>query len=199
MAERLQVLGIPYFVVEPDPVRANELNTEGVPVITGDLDSTRTWRHAGIDRARAVFASLTDEANTNIILTVRELSLTVPIFSLAEKSESVDLLELAGATSVIALKQKLGEQLAKRVESTTSSVHVVGKFKNLLIGEFPVFGTELAGKTLGEIHLRQKTGASVVGMWERGQFQRVGGIRLSVNGAYRSLSARHNSFRRSTS
>ena len=174
LAERLQVLGIPYFVVEPDPVRANELNTEGVPVITGDLDSTRTWRHAGIDNARAVFASLTDEANTNIILTVRELSLTVPIFSLAEKSESVDLLELAGATSVIALKQRLGEQLANRVESTTSSVHVVGKFRNLLIGEFPVFGTELAGKTLGEIHLRQKTGASVVGMWERGQFQRVG-------------------------
>lgn len=173
LAERFKVLKIPYLVLEPDPVIANELHTEGIPVMTGDLDSTATYKAAGIDRARAIFASLGDAANTNIILTVREINQGVPIYSLAEDGESIDLLELAGASTVLPLKQRLGEQLANRVESIDSSVHVIGKFKNLLIGEFPVHGTELAGKTLQETGLRQKTGANVVGIWERGQMKPV--------------------------
>jgi len=91
----------------------------------------------------------------------------------AENLESVDLLELAGASTVLSLKQRLGEQLANRVESTASSVHVIGNFKNLLIGEFPIYGTELAGRTLAETMLRQRTGVNVVGMWERGQLRPV--------------------------
>lgn len=173
LAERFELLGIPYFVIEPDPVRANELFVEGVPVITGDLDSTHTYAHAAIDKARAVFASQSDAANTNVILTVREIHPTVPILALAEENESVDLLQLAGATHVLPLKQRLGEQLANRVESMKSAVHVIGRFKNLLIGEFPVHGTPLAGKTLKEIQLRQQTGANVVGIWQRGQMQPV--------------------------
>lgn len=173
LAERFDLLGIPYFVIEPDPVRANELFVEGVPVITGDLDSTRTYAHAAIDRARAVFASQSDAANTNVILTVREIHPTIPIIALAEENESVDLLQLAGATHVLPLKQRLGEQLANRVESMKSAVHVIGRFKGLLIGEFPVHGTPLAGRTLKEIQLRQRTGANVVGIWQRGQMQPV--------------------------
>lgn len=173
LAERLTLLGIPYFVLEPDPVRANELHIEGVPVITGDLDSTRTYERAAIDRARAVFASQSDAANTSVILTVREIHPTVPIITLAEESESEDLLQLAGATHVVPLKQRLGEQLANRVESMKSAVHVIGRFRNLLIGEFPVHGTPLAGKTLAEIQLRRNTGANVVGIWQRGRMQPV--------------------------
>lgn len=173
LADRLTLLGIPYFVLEPDPVRANELFVEGVPVLTGEMDSIKTYEAAAIERARAVFASQGDAANTNIILTVREICPSVPIIATAENLESKDLLELAGATNVLSLKQRLGEQLANRVESTASSVHVIGSFKSLLIGEFPVFGTALAGQTLAETGLRQKTGVNVVGMWERGQLRPV--------------------------
>jgi len=173
LAERLTVLGIPYYVIVPDPVKANELHIDGVPVITGDLDATKTYENAAIHNAKAIFLSDTDAANTGIILTVREIDTEVPIITLAEEDESVDLLELAGATHVLPLKRRLGEQLANRVQSMRSQVHIIGKMQNLLIGEFPVHGTPLAGQTLQEIHLRRKTGANVVGIWKRGQMQPV--------------------------
>ena len=74
---------------------------------------------------------------------------------------------------MLPLKRRLGEQLANRVQSMRSQVHIIGKMQNLLIGEFPVHGTPLAGQTLQEIHLRRKTGANVVGIWKRGQMQPV--------------------------
>ena len=43
LAERLQLLGIPYFVIEPDPARAATMVTDGIPVITGELDAAATY------------------------------------------------------------------------------------------------------------------------------------------------------------
>ncbi|HEY6081728.1 MAG TPA: NAD-binding protein, partial [Polyangiaceae bacterium] len=99
----------------------------------------------------------------------REKSDSVPIFATAEHGESIDVLELAGATHVLALKHQLGEQLANRVNSRHCEAHVVGKFKNLLIAEFPVHRTPLASCTIRDTQLRQVTGVNVVGVWERGR------------------------------
>ena len=77
LAERLTVLGIPYYVIVPDPVKANELHIDGVPVITGELDATKTYKNAAIHNAKALFLSDTDAANTGIILTVREIDIEV--------------------------------------------------------------------------------------------------------------------------
>ncbi|MEM5788390.1 MAG: NAD-binding protein, partial [Syntrophobacteraceae bacterium] len=107
--------------------------------------------------------------NTNITLTVRETSATVPVVASVENTDSVDILELAGATHVLPLKKKLGEHLAYRVTAEHANVHVIGTFKDLLIAEFPVQNTPLAGRMLRETRLRQITGVNVVGVWERGR------------------------------
>lgn len=173
LAERFALLGIPYYVIEPDPVKATDLNTEGVPVIRGDLDAAATYEAVRVAEARAVYASLDDAINTSIILTVREACAKVPMIASAENEESIDLLELAGASHVLPLKKRLGEQLANRVQASHSAAHVVGQFENLMIAEFPVFKTPFSGRTLLESQLRQLTGVNVVGVWERGRLRQA--------------------------
>jgi Trk K+ transport system NAD-binding subunit len=116
-----------------------------------------------------VLANADDATNTNITLTVREITAQVPVVAVVEDSDSLDILELAGATHVLPLKQKLGEHLAHRVTAVHADVHVVGTFKDLLIAEFPVQNTPLAGRMIRETQLRQITGVNVVGIWERGR------------------------------
>ncbi|HEY6077479.1 MAG TPA: ion channel, partial [Polyangiaceae bacterium] len=70
LCERLRLLGIPYFVLEPDAPAAAALYLEGIPVLSGELDAAATYAAARVGAARAVFANLDDATNTNITLTV---------------------------------------------------------------------------------------------------------------------------------
>jgi Trk K+ transport system NAD-binding subunit len=169
LARKLSALNIPFFVLEPDATEAANYYEDGLPVITGEIDNSSTYMAARVSGARMVLANAQDAINTNITLTVRELTANVPIVAIAENVDSVDLLDLAGATQVLPLKQKLGEHLAYRATAQHTSVHVIGNFKDLLIAEFPVQNTPLAGRRLRETNLRQITGVSVVGLWERGR------------------------------
>ncbi|MFP4533134.1 MAG: potassium channel family protein [Desulfobacterales bacterium] len=169
LIRKLEALGIPFFVLEPDAAEAASLYEDGVPVVSGEIDNETTYKALRVTEARMVLANAEDAANTNITLTVRELTADVPIVAIAENVDSVDLLELAGATHVLPLKQKLGEHLAYRVTAQHATVHVIGTFKDLLIAEFPVQNTPLAGRIIRETNLRQITGVSVVGIWERGR------------------------------
>ncbi len=169
LIRKLKALGIPFFVLEPDATEAVSLYEDGLPVITGEIDNQTTYKAVRVTDARMVLANGEDAANTNITLTVRELTAKVPIVAIAENVDSVDLLELAGATHVLPLKEKLGEHLAYRVTAQHATVHVIGTFKDLLIAEFPVQNTPLAGRIIRETNLRQITGVSVVGIWERGR------------------------------
>ena len=49
--------------------------------------------------------------------------------------------------------------------------HVIGQFDDLLIAEATTHRTPLVGKTLLESKLRERAGAIVVGVWERGRFE----------------------------
>lgn len=169
LTQRLQLLDIPYCILEPDPNRAAQLFGDHVPVVTGDLDAASTYRAAGVERSRAVFVNLDDAANTNVTLTIREVSATATVIATAEHGESIDLIELAGASHVLPLKQQLGEQLANRVNALHCEAHVIGRFRDVLIAEFPVHQTPLAGRAIRDAKLREVTGVNVVGVWERGR------------------------------
>ncbi|HDR16519.1 MAG TPA: hypothetical protein ENN79_13765 [Desulfobacteraceae bacterium] len=171
--KKLKVLDIPYYVIEPDPSEAVNLDEEGISVVTGEVDSSATFKALRASEARMVLANVDDAANTNITLTVRENAHDVPVVTIVESIDSIDILELAGASRVLPLKQTLGEHLANRVNAEHANVHVIGTFKNLLIAEFPVHNTPLAGRTIRESRLRQATGVSVVGMWVRGRIRSV--------------------------
>jgi Trk K+ transport system NAD-binding subunit len=168
LIERLDDQGIPYCVIEPDPAKAADLNANGVSVVLGEVDGTATYEAVRASAARLVVANLGDAVNTNITLTVREAAGDVPIAAFAEDKDSVDVLELSGATSVLDLKHRLGQHLAARVTAGTAQAHRVGRFKDLVIAEFPVHNTPLAGRTVVESNLRRLTGLNIVAYSERG-------------------------------
>jgi Trk K+ transport system NAD-binding subunit len=142
-------------------------------VVTGDVDNRVTYDRLRVPSARLVFANAEDTTNTNIALTVREVDAEVPILALAEDDDSIDILELSGATHVLPLKHRLGEHLAARVSSGSGFAHVVGRFRDLLLVEFVVHGTKISGKALAETRLRELTGVNVVGVWEHGRLRPV--------------------------
>lgn len=172
LIRKLRFNDIPYFVIEPDPVVAARLNSDDVSVVTGEIDSRLTYERLRIPSSRLVFANAEDAINSNIALTVREVDPDVRIVALADDDDSVDILELSGATHVLPLKRRLGEHLATRVKHGAGAVQVVGRFENLLIAEI-ANDTLLAGRTLRTARLRERTGVNVVGVWGRGRLQPV--------------------------
>lgn len=169
LIERLKVHQIPYAVLEPDAAKAGSMLDDGIAVVAGDIESVATYRAVQVERARLVFANAEDTTNTNVVLTVREVAPEVPIASLVASIDSIDVLELSGANHVLPLPQRLGEQLANRVNAGHARCHVVGRYLDLLVAEFPVHNTPLRGRTLRETRLREYTHTSIVGVWERGR------------------------------
>ena len=169
LLRRLELAGVPVYMIEPDADRAMSMQDAGLPVVRGEIDAVETYRAAGAARALLVLANASDTVNSNIILTVREVSESVPIVAVAEEEDSIDVLEFTGATHVLSLKQRLGEQLANRVSAGTAHANVIGRFHDLVLAEFPVHNTPLQGRSIRETRLREFTGVSIVGVWERGR------------------------------
>ena len=169
LIERLRPDGIPYYIVEPDPAVAAHLLGQGISVIMGELDSRTTYEGLQVHQARLLLANREDTTNTNITLTVREASRDVPIVGIVEHEDSIDILELSGCTHVLPLKVRLGEYLANRVSAGLGNADVIGTFKGLQIAEFSARNTPLAGLTVRETRLRERTGLNVVGVWHRGR------------------------------
>jgi Trk K+ transport system NAD-binding subunit len=170
LIERLRAENILYYVIEPDPVAAARMIGEGILVIAGDNDSSTTYQRTNANGARMLLANCEDTTNTNITITAREIAPNLPIVAIVEEEDSVDVLQLSGATTVLPLKQQLGEYLANRAD-TGSDAHVIGAYRGLQIAELPARDTIFAGQTVRDTGLREKTGLSVVGLWDRGKLR----------------------------
>jgi len=173
VVRRLERDEVPYVVLEPDPHTAANLQMDGIQVMTGAVDDRATYEAVQADRARFVLANHDDQTNTNVTLTVREVAPDVPIAAFASDDDSEDILDLSGATHVLPIKRWLGEQLATRVTTQHGEVHPIGQYRALRFAELPVRNTSLDGQTLREAGLREKTGATAVGLWERGSLRPV--------------------------
>ncbi|MHB1222505.1 MAG: potassium channel family protein [Gemmatimonadaceae bacterium] len=170
LIERLELYGRPYVVLEPELNRALELHELGVRVMLGDLDDEESYRRMRTHQAALVVAGVDDFVNTNITFLARGLSERTPIVALARDHDSVAILELAGATQVLQLADMLGRSLARRALGGETRANVIGRFASLIIAEAPVMGTPLVGRRLMDSGLREATGLTVVGVWERGRF-----------------------------
>ena len=171
LTERLHAEEIPYFVIEPDAAISARLVSEGISVIAGESDSRTTFEQLNASSARLVLANCSDTTNTNITLTTREVAPDVPVVAIVEEEDSIDVLQLSGASTVLPLKFQLGEYLASRVSAGRAEAHVIGSFRELQIAELPARDTPFVGVTVRETGLRRKTGVSIVGFWERGKLR----------------------------
>ncbi|HSL59756.1 MAG TPA: NAD-binding protein [Acidimicrobiales bacterium] len=165
---RLDRAGIPYTTLVSDLDEALRLHDDGYRVMVGDLDDPDAFRAAGADRAALVAATQTDTTNTNIGFTVREIADSVQVVATANSVASVDILHLAGCDHVLQLGDMLGTALARRVLVPDGRSHVIGEFGELLIAEAAP-PEPLVGTPLRDSGLRQRTGLTVAGVWERGR------------------------------
>lgn len=171
LIERLTQFGLPYIVIVDDTARALTLHDQGVRVMVGRVDSVDTYRAARVEQASLVAATLNDMANAAVILTVRQISATVPIVVTAEWEKSVELFRTAGCEQVIQLGELVGREMARRISSRGGGrTHVVAELDGLRIAEASAAGTSLVGRTIRDSQLRQRFNVNVVGVWERGAY-----------------------------
>jgi len=171
LIEKLKQYQYSYVLLISDLAEALRLQDMGYRVMLGDLDDPETYRRARVDQALFVAATGSDQANTNVAFTVREISDAVPVIAVANTHASVDILELAGCSHVLELGEIMGQALARQVVNDATKAHVIGQFDDLLIAEAAARHTALVGKSLKESELRARTGINVLGVWERGTFQ----------------------------
>jgi Trk K+ transport system NAD-binding subunit len=170
LIKRLVKHNYDYALVIDDPQRALEFYDENYRVVVGDPGDPKTYRNLRVDRAALVVASSGDMLNTNIAATVREVSRRVTVVTTADNADSVDILQLAGATHTFQFRKLLGEALARKTLGIRIRDNVVGAIDSLLVAETPVMGTTLAGKSLTESRLRETTGLNLIGLWEESRY-----------------------------
>ena len=171
LIDRLKQYQYEYVIVMEDVKRALELIDLDYKVVVGELGDPETYRRLQVEKATLVVANIDDMMNTNIAFTVREVSKEVPIVANADLDDSVDILQLAGSTHVFEFMKLLGQSLSRRVLRTSARANVIGSIDSLLLAEAPAMRTTLVGKTLQQSRLRETTGLTIVGVWERGTFE----------------------------
>lgn len=166
MVGMLDRYGMPYVILCPTVGEAVELYEQGYRVGVGALDDPDTYIRMRLQSASMLVATRSDVINTNVTFTAREMAAEVPIIASASTVAARDVLELAGASMVLRVDETMGQALARRVIGKDSAAHVIGTSSGLVIAEAHAAGTSLVGQSLAESGIRQRTGASVIGIWD---------------------------------
>jgi Trk K+ transport system NAD-binding subunit len=174
LIDELQTRDVDYILVEPDRERAMDLQDNGYDVIHADPDAVDGLRGAKVADARAIVADVSDQVDTSIVLTAREISEDVRVVSVVEDPDSTRYHELAGADVVLSPRPLLGERLAEVISTgvTTELGDGIEVGEDFDIAELLVHhGSPLADSELAASGLRERTGVNVIGAWFRGEFQ----------------------------
>jgi voltage-gated potassium channel len=171
LIRRLEQHRYSYALLVPELDEALRLHDLGVNTVVGDLDDPETWQRVRVETAALVACTASDFANTNVAFTVRGLVDDLRIITTASDEASAKILKLAGSNVVLRLEEMIGQSFARRTVGGDAMSHAIGQFDDLVIAEATAHRTPLVGKTLLENRLREKTGVTVVGVWERGHFE----------------------------
>ncbi|HRW17967.1 MAG TPA: NAD-binding protein [Dermatophilaceae bacterium] len=163
--EHLLATGQQVVVVDTDPERVEHLED---PYIIGDCTRDEVLRAAGIERARALIATLETDADTvYLTLSARALRPDLVIISRARTVDSKAKLVLAGATRAVN-PQLIG---GRRIAAFALNAHVA-EFLDVVMHDSELdFRIEqvriladspLRGRTLGELDLENDTGARLL-------------------------------------
>ncbi|CAN5517720.1 potassium channel protein [soil metagenome] len=173
LIQRARNNGVPYVLIVPEVEEALRLHDLGYVVMRGEIDDPTTYRAARVEHAALVATTRADTTNTNVAFTVRERSSSVRIVATANSGASVDILELAGCDQVLQLGMLLGQGMARRVLGGDHCAHVIGSFGDIRIAEVNIAGTQICGKRVVDVDLRNTCGVNIIGVWQRGMFERV--------------------------
>jgi len=168
LVKKLKKHNYEYCFVTGDQQKAMKIYDHGYKVVLGEVDDPETYSKIQVDQAALVVATADDLINTNISFTVREQCQNVPIACSADNEHSLDILNFPGNTHVFPFMSMLGIIMAEKT-LPVDEAHIIGRFEELCVAEFPVRDTDLIEQTLAQANLRQNLGITVIGIWERGK------------------------------
>ncbi|MEI6564704.1 MAG: potassium channel protein [bacterium] len=168
VAENLAASKHDFVIVENDPEVIEEAVERGLMTIHGNATDEEFLEKAGINRASAVVAALSSDAdNLFLTLTARGMNKELGVIVRANDQDSVRKFHLAGATRVV-LPDVVGADHITRLltrPSVVDFVELVAKDGGI---ELEVRQIEIAAdspfanKTLAEARIRQATGCIVL-------------------------------------
>lgn len=171
LIKHLGQYGFDYVIAVNNTQTAAELLEMNYKVVIGELDKPETYRKLRVDKAALVVVNNDDMLNTNIIATIREVSDSVNIATTADAFDSIDILELAGATHVFQFTRILGDAMAHHTLCASKQTNIIGNFGEVLIAKAYAAFTPYEGKKLEDTRLREITGVNVIGIWQKGRFE----------------------------
>ncbi|MHB8859543.1 MAG: potassium channel family protein [Thermoleophilia bacterium] len=167
--------GEEFVVVDSNPESIARAREDGFPHIEGDAADDESLHLAGIDRAKGLVACVDSDAdNVFVTLSARVLSPNLWIVARGNTEESHNKLEKAGADKVVSPYAIGGREMAtlmlKPMVSDYLDVVTGGGELELRVEQFQLSaGSPALGKSIRDLGIRQKTGASILAVKKPGQ------------------------------
>ena len=174
--------GTPFVILEEDMQVARNLRDRGYNVVFGKMADDPTVLN-NVAQAQAVVANGDDHSNATFTMVVREAGYNGPLYALADDPLYRYPMLQIGASDVFTPAHVLGAALASqastRISPPAEGMHLLGT--KIGMAEFRVRAeSPLAGKTLGELKLRERHGVSLIGQWLGGAFTTTKGPQTVV-------------------
>lgn len=172
LLEELKRTQTPFVIFEEDLAIARNLRDRRYNVVFGKLADDPAAL-ARVRHARAVVTNGGDYDNATCAMIVREHGFEGPLYALADDPLYRPPMLQIGATDVFTPAHVLGAAIASRasirISPPAEGMHLLGSRAGM--AEFRVRASSpLAGRRLGDLHLREEHGISVIGQWLSGAF-----------------------------
>jgi voltage-gated potassium channel len=168
----LNIHNVPVVVIENDPTHIGHLqDSKEILYLEGDATQDEILQLAGIERAKALIATLNNDAeNVFLVLTARQLNPNMTIISRASEDGADIKLQRAGANNVI-MPDKMGGRRMARMVAKPDIVEFMDYMmqqspENVLIDEIALQSITdyLNGRSLREFEKYNDTGAKIIGL-----------------------------------
>ncbi len=172
IAAEMRRENLPVVIIEKDPDLLNDLEREGFLFLAGDATSDEELLAAGVERAKGLFACVSQDAeNVYITLSSRQFNPNLTIIARSDRPESVSKLERAGANRVLTPHQIGGKRIAQVMlrPTVTDFMDLATQGHNLQMEEIQVRpGSELVGKNLITSGIRPRFNLMIIAIEKNG-------------------------------
>jgi len=175
VASELADAGVPFVMIDSCETCREDAEDAGWLFVHGDATDERILRDAGIERALGLVTALdTDADNLFVSLTARTLNPDVRIVARSTSLASESKILRSGADRVITPNVIGGQRMAAMLlkpavadylDVVTQSEGIEFRIDAVTVGE----GSELAGRTIRDSHLYDRTGVFVLAIRRAGE------------------------------
>ena len=162
---------IPFVVLEEKNELPKNLPFTVHHFVKGDATRDEVLKEAGIERARAIIATMpVDADNLFMVLTARQLNPNIVIISRASQDSSVNKLRVAGANNVI-MPDKIGGAHMATMVLIPDVAELLALMSTRNTTEFKVEEITASNATsLGELDLWKKCGCTLLGIKNKNNY-----------------------------